>query len=107
MRALQMTEGKQGYQQPRAHQPRNPPPTQPATPMLPAAAPEPMDLSGTQRVSAQDRVACQRENRCYYCGQPGHRVTQCPNKPVHAAATQAATGMGELQPDMGNQAGNA
>jgi len=107
MRALLMTEGKQGYQQPRAHQPRNPPSTQPATPMPPATAPEPMDLSGTQRVSAQERAARQHENRCYYCGELGPRVTQCPNKPVHAAAMQAATGTGGLQPDMGNQAGNA
>jgi len=74
--------------------------------MLPAAAPEPMDLSGTQRVSAQERAARQCENCCYYCGEPGHRVAQCPNKPVHAAATQAATGTGGLQPDMGNQKGN-
>jgi len=74
MRALQMTEGKQGYQQPYAHQQRNPPSTQPTTPMPPAAAPEPMDLSGTQRVSAQERVARQHENRCYYCGDLGHSV---------------------------------
>jgi len=108
MRALQMTEGKQGYQQPRAHQLRNPPSIQPATPMQPAAAPEPMDLSGTQRVSAQERAARQREKRCYYCGEPGHMVAQCPNKPIHPAATQAATaGTGGLQPHMGNQAGNA
>lgn len=108
MRALQMTEGKHGYQQPRAHQLRNPPPTQPATPKQPTTAPEPMDLSGTQRVSGQERAARQRENRCYYCGEPGHRVAQCPNKPIHAAATQAATGTGGLQADAaGNQAGNA
>jgi len=72
MRALQMTEGKHGYQQPRTQQPHNPPPTQP--PIQPTAAPEPMDLSGTQRVSAQERAARQRENRCYYCGEPGHRA---------------------------------
>ena len=75
--------------------------------MPPAAAPEPMDLSGTQRVSAQERAAHQRENRCYYCGEPRHRVAQCPNKPVHTPTTQAATGTGGLKPDMGNQAGNA
>jgi len=102
--ALQMTEGKQGYQQPCAPQSRNPPTTQPATPMLSATAPDPMDLSGTQRVSAQERAAHQCENRCYYCGEPGHRQAQCPNKPVHAAATQAATTTGCCA---GNQAGNA
>ena len=76
--------------------------------MQPAAAPEPIDLSGTQWVSAQERAAHQREKRCYYGGEPGHMVAQCPNKPIHAAATQATTaGMGGLQPDMGNQAGNA
>jgi len=74
MCALQMTEGKQGYLQPRAHLPRNPPSTQPAASMPPATTPEPMDLSGTQRVSAQERVAHQHENRCYYCGELGHRV---------------------------------
>jgi len=104
MRALQMTEGKQGYQQPHAPQPRNPPTTQPATPMPSATAPEPMDLSGTQRVSAQERAARQRENRCYYCSEPGHRVAQCPNKPVHTAATQAATATICCA---GNQVGNA
>jgi len=104
IRALQMTEAKQGYQQPRAPQSRNPPTTQPATPIPSATAPEPMDLSGTQRVSAQERAACQRENRCYYCGEPGHRVAQCPNKPVHAAATQAATATSCCAV---NQAGNA
>jgi len=108
MRALQMTEGKQGYQQPRTHQLRNPPSIHPATPMQPAAAPEPMDLSRTQWVSAQEGAARKHEKHCYYCGEPGHMVAQCPNKPIHAAATQAATaGTGGLQPDMGNQAGNA
>jgi len=108
MPALLMTEGKQGYQQPCAHQLRNPPSIQPATPMQPAAAPEPMDLSGTQQVSPQERAARQCEKHCYYCGEPGHMVTQCRNKPIHAAATQAATaGTGGLQPDMGNQMGSA
>jgi len=72
-----------------------------------ATTPEPMDLSGTQWVSAQERAADQCENRCYYCGELGHRVAECPNKSVHAAATKSATGTGGLQRDMGNQVGNA
>ena len=108
MRILQMTEGKHGYQQPRTHPSQNPPPTQSAIPMQPATVPEPMDLSRTQWVSAQEGAARKHEKHCYYCGEPGHMVAQCPNKPIHAAATQAATaGTGGLQPDMGNQAGNA
>ena len=108
MRALQMTEGKQGYQQPRAPQPRNPPTTQPATPMPSATAPEPIDLSGTQWVSAQERAARQREKCSYYCGELGLQEVQHPNKPIHAAATQAATGTGRVQPyAAGNQVGNA
>jgi len=51
MLVLQITGGKQGYQQPRANPPQNHPSTQPATSMQPAAAPNPMDLSGTPWVS--------------------------------------------------------
>jgi len=108
MRILQMTEGKHGYQQPRTHPSQNPPPTQSAIPMQPATVPEPMDLSRTQWVSAQERAARQREKCSYYCGELGLQEVQHPNKPIHAAATQAATGTGRVQPyAAGNQVGNA
>jgi hypothetical protein len=105
MRALQMSEGKQGYQPPRpTNQPRNPPAAIQTQPTV--TLPEPMDLSGTRRVSAQERAARQREGRCFYCGETGHRLAECPNKPIHVAATQAAHNH-EHQPVVGNQTGNA
>jgi hypothetical protein len=104
MRALQTSEGKQSYQQSRhTNQPRNPPATIQTQPTV--APPEPMDLSGTRRVSAQERAARQREGRCYYCGETGHMLVACPNKPVRVAATHADNP--EHQPVIGNQAGNA
>ena len=40
---------------------------------------EPMQM-GRARLSADERQRRMREGRCYYCGEPGHRVASCPAK---------------------------
>ncbi|RXN30177.1 PC4 and SFRS1-interacting -like protein [Labeo rohita] len=40
---------------------------------------EPMQVAST-RLSSEERYRCQRENRCYYCGEENHRNASCPHK---------------------------
>lgn len=59
--------------------PRQPMKLQPVAPSPPAVAEEPMQL-GRTNISPEERRRRLVEGRCFYCGQLGHRVQQCPVK---------------------------
>lgn len=68
-----------------------------------------MDLDSTKDgkrfkpLTIEERKRRMDNNLCLYCGEPGHRVPQCPQRnkprPAHLRATITSDSHVDLQPD--------
>jgi hypothetical protein len=91
-RELERHPGKSSKNSEHLHVPsENKPATHHASHVSPPAAPSstdvaPMEIDAIRRgpISAAEKDRRKRERLCFYCGQPGHNVMNCPNRSERA-----------------------
>ncbi|KAI3364873.1 hypothetical protein L3Q82_000927 [Scortum barcoo] len=64
----------------------------------PPAREETIQLLGCTKLAPEERQRRLKEGACFYCGQPGHRVSSCPLKGQGSPGLRSAWGRGVLEP---------
>lgn len=61
-----------------------------------AVGEEPIPLGG-ERLGPEERRRRVQDHNCFYCGQQGHHVSNCPTRPPHTS--RPSTHMGNCEPE--------